>query len=100
MNIRVDENAVKWYVKELELQSGDTVRFFPRYSSGGGLHPGFSLGLSIEKPNHALLQTEVEGITFYIEERDGWYLDGHNLLVNYLPAHDDIEYVYERINEE
>jgi uncharacterized protein YneR len=95
MELRISNDAAKWYIKELELQPGSALRFFPRYSSGGGLHPGFSLGISVEGPERPLLKQEVEGITFFIEEQDGWYLEGYDLVVRYLESLDDIDYVYE-----
>ncbi|OAB41426.1 HesB/YadR/YfhF family protein [Paenibacillus glacialis] len=97
MNIRMSSNAARWYIRELHLNTGDSVRFFPRYSSGGGLHPGFSLGISVEEPSNDILSQDVEGIRFFLEERDLWYLKGYNLVVDYVESHDDIDYVYEEI---
>ncbi|MEC0373454.1 HesB/YadR/YfhF family protein [Paenibacillus chibensis] len=95
MKLRISNDAAKWYIKELGLQNGSALRFFPRYSSGGGLHPGFSLGISVEEPYRPLLEEEIEGITFFLEEQDGWYLSGYDLVVRYLESQDDIEYIYE-----
>ncbi|GIP27269.1 hypothetical protein J23TS9_23990 [Paenibacillus sp. J23TS9] len=95
MKLRISNDAAKWYIKELGLQNGSALRFFPRYSSGGGLHPGFSLGISVEDPERPLLKEELEGIIFFMEEQDGWYLRGYDLVVRYLESQDDIEYIYE-----
>jgi uncharacterized protein YneR len=94
MSIQVTEPAAQWYIKELSLNRGDAIRFFVRYSSGGGLHPGFSLGIAVEPPQHPVLQHEAAGITFYMEDQDYWYLKGHHLEVKYLEEHDDIIYTY------
>ena len=94
MSIQVTEPAAQWYIKELGLNHGDAIRFFVRYSSGGGLHPGFSLGIAVEPPQHPVLQHKAAGITFYMEEQDYWYLKGHDLQVKYLEEHDDIIYTY------
>lgn len=99
MNIRMSADAARWYIRELNLNKGDAVRFFPRYSSGGGLHPGFSLGISVEEHSQDILSQDVEGIRFFIEEQDLWYLKGYNLVVNYVEAQDDIDYVYEEIQD-
>lgn len=93
MSIQVTEPAAQWYIKELGLKRGDSIRFFVRYSSGGGLHPGFSLGIAVEPPQHPVLQHEAAGITFYMEDQDYWYLKYH-LEVKYLEEHDDIIYTY------
>lgn len=94
MSIHVTEDAAKWYKKELGITDGDAIRFFARYSSGGGLHPGFSLGIAVEQPEYPIESTEVSGITFFMEEQDHWYLKGHSLDVTYLEAEDDILYRY------
>ncbi|MGN7356121.1 HesB/YadR/YfhF family protein [Paenibacillus sp. SAF-054] len=99
MMLRISQDAAKWYIKELGLQSGSALRFFPRYSSGGGLHPGFSLGISVEEPDRPVLREEIEGVVFFMEEQDGWYLRGYNLVVRYLESQDDIEYIYEEVQE-
>ncbi|WP_211745854.1 HesB/YadR/YfhF family protein [Paenibacillus sp. Marseille-Q4541] len=95
MSIHVTEAAAEWYKKELGISDGEAIRFFARYSSGGGLHPGFSLGIAVEKPEDPIERTEVSGITFYMEEQDHWYLKGHRLDVTYVEAEDDIIYRYE-----
>lgn len=99
MKIRISSEAASWYVKELNLKEGDAVRFFPRYSSGGGLHPGFSLGISVEQPRDVGINQHIEQIHFYIEDQDLWYLKGYDLIVNYVEPLDDIEYIYEEVKE-
>eukprot|EP01122_Echinamoeba_exundans_P011116 TRINITY_DN4312_c0_g1_i1.p3 TRINITY_DN4312_c0_g1~~TRINITY_DN4312_c0_g1_i1.p3 ORF type:complete len:111 (-),score=9.70 TRINITY_DN4312_c0_g1_i1:339-671(-) len=95
MQIQVSDQAARWYKKELDLQAGTFVRFFPRYSSGGGLHPGFSLGISVEEPREAGLTERSEEVTFFMEEQDLWYLNGYTLRVKYEESLDDISYIYE-----
>jgi uncharacterized protein YneR len=92
--IQVAREAAEWYKKELELTEGQAVRFFARYSAGGHIHPGFSLGIDTQEPEHPGLSTTVEGIRFYMEEQDLWYLDGYHLKVSYDPQADDIIYEY------
>ncbi|AWB46872.1 hypothetical protein DCC85_09290 [Paenibacillus sp. CAA11] len=93
--IQVTEQAANWYKQELDLQSGQAIRFFARYSAGGHIHPGFSLGIQVEEPQHPGYSTVVSGITFYMEQQDLWYLDGYCLDVSYDPDADDILYTYE-----
>ena len=94
MNMTISPEAAAWFKKELELQNGDYIRLFPRYSSGGGLHPGFSLGIATEAPARSAVQFEQGGIVFYMEEQDLWYMEGHSLSIIYSEAEDDIEYKY------
>lgn len=95
MNMEISQAAAAWFKRELDLKNGDYIRLFPRYSSGGGLHPGFSLGIATEAPGRSAIQVEQEGIVFYMEEQDLWYMDGYGLTIVYSEAEDDIEYKYE-----
>ncbi|WP_055108367.1 HesB/YadR/YfhF family protein [Paenibacillus ihumii] len=93
--INVTKEAAGWFKNELGVQEGQAIRFFARYSAGGTLHPGFSLGIGIEQPVSPGTISEVEGITFYMEDKDLWYLKGYHLNVVYDQIHNDIEYTYE-----
>jgi uncharacterized protein YneR len=94
MMIQVAEDAAEWYKRELDLAGGQSIRFFARYSAGGHIHPGFSLGIEVQKPKSPGLTTTVGGLTFYMEEQDLWYLDGYNLKVEYDRDTNDIRYEY------
>ena len=95
--INVTKEAAEWFKQELDLQEGQAIRFFPRYSSGGGVHPGFSLGIevNVNVPASPGLMTEAGGIQFYMEERDLWYLQGYHFNITYNVNASDIEYEYE-----
>ncbi|AOC91248.1 uncharacterized protein BARD7_01778 [Bacillus amyloliquefaciens] len=83
MNMKVNKDALDWYKEELELETGDQVRFFVRYGGCSNVQKGFSLGVAKDQPMNAGISTEVEGITFFIEESDLWYFDNHDLSVTY-----------------
>ncbi|XJZ28944.1 HesB/YadR/YfhF family protein [Bacillota bacterium Lsc_1132] len=83
MNIQISSDAVAWYKNELDLAEGSYVRFFTRYGGSSTIQTGFSLGISIEEPVDVGTLIEKGGITFYIEEKDLWYFDGHNLLIEW-----------------
>jgi uncharacterized protein YneR len=83
MNITVTNEALQWYKEELDLQSGDMVKFFVRYGGCSTVQKGFSLGVGKQQPVLIGAQTEVEGITFYIEDQDLWYFEGRDLVVSY-----------------
>lgn len=95
MNMLISPEAAAWFKRELNLRNGDYVRLFPRYSSGGGLHPGFSLGIATEPPGRPAVRAEQDSLIFYMEEQDLWYMEGYSLSIVYSEAEDDIEYVYE-----
>ncbi|MNJ58313.1 Iron-sulfur cluster biosynthesis [compost metagenome] len=94
--INVTKDAAAWFKDELDVQEGQAIRFFARYSAGGTIHPGFSLGIGIESPVSPGAKSEVEGITFYMEDKDLWYLQGYKLNVIYNRNQQDIEYEYEK----
>ncbi|MBP2077760.1 HesB/YadR/YfhF family protein [Oceanobacillus polygoni] len=82
MNLKVSTEAAKWYKEELDIKDTTQLRFFVRYGGVGGKIPGFSLGLKLDKPQSTHASTEVENITFYIEEADAWYFEESNLEVH------------------
>lgn len=95
MNMEISQAAAAWFKRELDLKNGDYIRLFPRYSSGGGLHPGFSLGIATEAPGRPAIQVKQDDIVFYMEEQDLWYMEGYDLSIVYSESEDDIEYKYE-----
>ncbi|MCT2537768.1 HesB/YadR/YfhF family protein [Aquibacillus koreensis] len=93
MNMSITQPAAKWYMEEMDLSEGDFVRFFVRYGGHGGIHKGFSLAISNDKPNDPALQTEEQGVTFYVENSDLWYFDGKDFHIKYSRKHGEIEYI-------
>lgn len=83
MKIIIDEQSVAWYRKELDLDDGDSIRFFPRYGGYSPIQSGFSLGISPEPVLDGKVKKEKGGLTFFVEDDDLWYFDGHDLEVRY-----------------
>lgn len=81
MNLAVTEQAAQWYKSELDIADGSNIRFYVRYGGVGGLIPGFSLGINTDQPQSIYTSTEMENITFYIEETDSWYFDEKESLI-------------------
>lgn len=79
MNMTINEDALNWYKEELDLESGDQVRFFVRYGGCSNVQKGFSLGVAKDAPQEAGVTAEADGITFFIEESDLWYFDNHEI---------------------
>lgn len=96
MNIIVSKEAANWYQNEIGLKEGDFVRFFVRYGGCSTVQKGFSLGVENESPIGVGAQTVVDGITYYIEEKDLWYFDGHDLEVNFNTKFDEPEFNYQK----
>ena len=92
----MSNEALLWFTEEMETVPGDAIRFFARYGGSSPLHAGFSLGVTKEQPDEVEVETEHEQVRFYIETRDKWYFDNHNLLVNVDPQQNELVYSYEK----
>ncbi|WP_318614573.1 HesB/YadR/YfhF family protein [Sporosarcina sp. YIM B06819] len=96
MKIILSTEALHWFTEEMAAKTGDSIKFFARYGGASPLHAGFSLGVRMEEPDEAAVQTEHNGVQFYIERRDEWYFQGHDLHVNVDPTVDELIYSYEK----
>lgn len=96
LEIILSNEALLWFTEEMETVPGDAIRFFARYGGSSPLHAGFSLGVTKEQPDEVEVETEHEQVRFYIETRDKWYFDNHNLLVNVDPQQNELVYSYEK----
>lgn len=96
MKIHVSHEAAEWYKDELYLQKGDFVRFFARYGGVSTFQQGFSLGLSTDKPEDVGASEEIDGVTFFIEDKDIWYFDDKDLFIDFNKSHSEPEF---RISE-
>ena len=98
MQINISEDAFEWFSKEMEVEAGDKVRFFVRYGGSSKLQPGFSLGVTKDQPGEAAVSIEQDNVTYYIEETDLWYFDGHDLLVSVNDDLKELNYDYKKDN--
>ncbi|MBM4763448.1 HesB/YadR/YfhF family protein [Bacillus sp. B15-48] len=96
MEIKISDEAAQWFQTELNLKDGSYIRFFARYGGSSPVQQGFSLGISNEEPV-ADIASEIskDGITYYVHEKDLWYFDGHNLIVEYDKKADEPKYLYQ-----
>ncbi|MDF0727994.1 HesB/YadR/YfhF family protein [Cytobacillus sp. S13-E01] len=98
MQFTISDKAAKWYKSELNLSDGNEVRFYVRYGGYSPIQSGFSLGVSIDEPETPAIQAEEEGITFFVEEKDLWYFDNHNLNISYNEKKAEPEFTYSKAN--
>lgn len=97
MKLGINESAMNWFKKEMGIQSGDFVRFYARYGGFSTQHPSFSLGVSKELPNQMGTHTVMDGVTFYVEHDDMWYLDNVDLMVDYNKEKDELLFDYKSV---
>ncbi|MFD0962013.1 HesB/YadR/YfhF family protein [Paenibacillus chungangensis] len=90
MKLTVEQAAAKWYKDGMELRDGDHLRIFVRLGGCGSVHPGLSLGVMKDDPLRPGLSQRVEGITFYMEEDNLWYLDNKELRISFDDKHEEI----------
>lgn len=95
MKIIVSDQALQWFKEEMEVEQGDTIRFYARYGGSSPFHEGFSLGMNREHPLTIGSETVIDNISFYIEEKDLWFFNEHNLIVEVDEKLDELKYRYE-----
>jgi uncharacterized protein YneR len=100
MDIVISKSALQWFKEEVELKTGDKVKFYPKVYGNSPVQEGFSLGFTVDnEPIDMITKFESEGILFYIEERDLWFFNDHDLQVSYNEEKDEVEYSYTKSAE-
>lgn len=95
MKITISPEATKWFTDELELEKGDSIRFFGKYGGNTNVHAGFITGMEIANPSRETLGTVKDGgINFFAEEIDDWFFHGYDLSVDYDAQRDEPTYYY------
>ncbi|KOS63718.1 HesB/YadR/YfhF family protein [Lysinibacillus agricola] len=96
MNIALTDEALQWFKNEMEVGSGDTIRFYARYGGSSPFHEGFSLGMTREEPIEIGVKTVIDDVTYYIDEKDIWFFNDHNLYVDVDATNDELKYEYKK----
>jgi uncharacterized protein YneR len=96
LNIFISDEASQWFEDELGLKKGDHVRFYVRYGGCGSIQSGFSLGISKDQPDQIGASLLKNDILYYVEEKDIWYFDSHDLEVTYNKKQDEVEFHYKK----
>ncbi|MDP4085563.1 MAG: HesB/YadR/YfhF family protein [Bacillota bacterium] len=95
MKIVVSKEAIKWFKDEVELKDSDKVKFYAQIYGNSPVQENYALGFTIDnEPVDMFVKTEIEGLTFYVEETDLWFFNGHDLYVEYNEKKDELEYNY------
>ncbi|SFL74060.1 iron-sulfur cluster biosynthesis family protein [Salibacterium qingdaonense] len=80
----VKKEAARLYKQEMELEEGDYVRLFVRV--GGVGSGGYSMGVAKEKPEAGSDVLQADGIYFFVNPQDQWYMNG--MVISYDPQID------------
>lgn len=90
MKLTVTAQVLDWFKTDWRLTSGDAVRIFVRYGGSSTVQTAFSLGITKEDPKEIGLSTTADGILFFMEQDDIWYLSDKDLTVDYKQATDEV----------
>ncbi|KIL36066.1 Fe-S cluster assembly protein HesB [Cohnella kolymensis] len=80
MELIVTPSALSCFKKEWGFGDGEIIRVFVRYVSGGELP--FAFGITRDTPLDAAVTTVAEAVTFYMERKDTWFLEGKSLKID------------------
>lgn len=94
MKIVVSDEALAWFEREMEIESGDAIRFYARYGGSSKFHDGFSLGMNREEPSDTEVVTTINNVKFFIEKNDEWFFNNHDLHVLVDNTSDELTYEY------
>lgn len=94
MKIVISSDALEWFDSEMDVTAGDHIRFFPRYGGTSQIHQGFSLGVNREEPVSVGVETTIADVQYYIEERDVWFFNNHDLYVEVNKLNGELMYRY------
>ncbi|MCD8500581.1 MAG: HesB/YadR/YfhF family protein [Bacillaceae bacterium] len=92
MQLSISKGAANFYKKQMELSEGDSLRLYVRV--GGCGSGGFSVGVTIDTPSSRAYVSAVNGIQFFVEEDDFWYLDG--ITIDYNADLDQLSFEHTR----
>lgn len=80
MKLTISEKASQWFIDELNLTKGDSIKFF---GSIYGPHDGFSVTIGKVTPSRPFHITEKNDIQFFVEKSDAWFFDNADLNVTF-----------------
>jgi uncharacterized protein YneR len=76
----ITPSALSCFKGEWGITDGEVIRVFVRYVSGGEVP--FAFGITRDTPLDAAVTTALERITFYMERKDVWFLEGKSLRID------------------
>jgi uncharacterized protein YneR len=80
MELVVTSAALACFRNEWAFGDGEQIRVFVRYVSGG--EAPFAFGITRDSPQEAVLTTTAGSLTFFMERKDLWFLEGNRLMID------------------
>ncbi len=81
MNIHITDEAVDWFIEELDLEAGSAIRFFAKYGGNSVFQSGFTIGMTIGEANKAAAEITLKDIKFQVDEQDLWFFNDEDLYI-------------------
>lgn len=66
MNLTISPEAMQWFKKELVVDQGSGIRFFGKIYGKTQVHDGFSVGMSVDKPERPIVEQTIDGLLFLL----------------------------------
>ena len=92
MTFEVSSQAAQWYIDELRLKEGDSIKFFGKVY---GTRSGFSFAIAKETATDPYKVVTIQGVNFYIEKTDEWFFQDIDLTVGMDPELNEPTFIYE-----
>ncbi len=80
MELVVTPSALACFKEEWGFGDGETFRVFVRYVSGAEVP--FAFGITRDTPMDAAVTIVADRLTFYMESKDIWFLEGRSLKID------------------
>ncbi|WP_256760787.1 HesB/YadR/YfhF family protein [Cohnella sp. WQ 127256] len=80
MELIVTPSALSCFKGKWGFTEGEMIRVFVRYVSGG--EAPFAFGITRDTPHDAAVITVTDFVTFYMENKDVWFLEGKSLKID------------------
>lgn len=94
MEIKITDQALDWYISEMELKPGDGIHFYGKVYGKTNVHEGFSIAMEIKKPSKPEYELKLKDISFFVEPGDIWFFSGYNLNIDYDKSIDGPKYTF------
>ncbi len=75
MKLTISKEAAAWYIQEMELQAGDSIKFFGKVYG----KDGFSFALAKMEPSRPEVEVIIDDVRFYVERADAWFFSEQDL---------------------
>ncbi|KMK76197.1 HesB/YadR/YfhF family protein [Alkalihalobacillus pseudalcaliphilus] len=97
MKIVVSEAAASWFKEDFGMDKDDKIKFYSQIYGTSPIQENYALAFAKEsQPIDIAVQTEKNGVTFYVEETHLWFFDGHDLYVDYDSNEDELSFDYKK----